>query len=238
MVQMTQAVLDRFETRIEAWLSKRDRQRRVQCRKGCGFCCNMLNWISLAEAAAVYPVITEHERRHFLRLDVQLLSLAGQYSSDDLFERYRSDLGFCPLFDKDRACRIHPVRPLSCRSVLSFFPPVLCRVDLPRRYGLDRLNAIIDRAPSDEYFETPFALTPILWKEKAAQQLQKIMTERLGHSIEGAFPAMIQLLDHLLRPSAKPSPLSSDALKIWINDRIQAELISFVSCEKGISTHK
>lgn len=229
LIRRTKAVISRFETQIEEWLGGKNRNQRIQCRKGCGFCCNVLNWISLAEAATIYPLITRHERHHFSRLDTALLSLARRTTEEDLFEAYRTEVGFCPLFDSNRSCRVHPQRPLSCRSVFSFFPPVLCRADLPRRYGLDQLNAIITRHPSDEYFETPFALTPILWKEKASYQLEKIMISRFDFTLEGAFPAMIQLVDMIARPTRNQTRSTGMYLSTWLTDRIQTGLVSILS---------
>lgn len=127
---------------------------RVACEKNCSQCC--CHWVADVysfEAA----IIAEHIKQHMplkipalcgtLREDAALM----QKLDDLLDERVlkdaaphtietldRDDLlleGFyqlrraCPLLDENGACSIYAVRPMSCRSYVSFSDPLLCDPD-------------------------------------------------------------------------------------------------------------
>jgi Fe-S-cluster containining protein len=222
----TRLLLDDFSALCDEWQRQVSPSHPIHCHRGCGFCCDLLNWTSLTEAALLIPTLNTTELHHFQRLDGLLLTMSEGMEPDDLFEAYRLQSGFCPLLCKDRSCRLHPLRPLSCRSVFSLFPPFLCRAELPGRYGTARLSALIERHPSVEYHQTPYAQTPILWRDQTAQGLQQLMAQSLGWAIEGTLPTMISLTVKIGRSSTRATALANEGLAPWLEDRIKCDLVT------------
>lgn len=226
--RQTRRRLHAFDEKIRSWQQRVVRQKTIHCRKGCRFCCDAMNWATLTEALVLSPLLTRHERALFHRMDTDLCRLARQTSAEDLFEAYRSRIGICPLYCRDSLCRLHSRRPLSCRSVFSFFPPFLCRADVLSRHGSRRIFPLIQDHPSPLYQDTPYAIDPLAWRERYHNDLARLMLDRIGCSVEGALPALITLVDRLSCMTSGKSRQSEDIL-LWLNDRVRFDLISMTA---------
>ncbi len=127
---------------------------RVTCGKNCPLCC--FHWVADVysfEAAMIGEYIQNHLPQNIpamcaaLREDARLLQTLDDMLDervlkdarpDTLRELDRDDLlleGFyqlrrpCALLDERGACTVYAVRPMSCRSYVSFSDPLLCDPD-------------------------------------------------------------------------------------------------------------
>jgi Fe-S-cluster containining protein len=102
------------------------------CAPGCAACCTVNVGTLGVEGAAVAAYLRRklgHERaRDAGRL---LLQFHERVRWIDDGERIRARLA-CPFLDAERACTIHPVRPLACRSISSL-DPADCRRAIAER---------------------------------------------------------------------------------------------------------
>lgn len=218
-------VTEEFDRSLSVWRKKADRERRIQCRKGCSHCCDTLNWTSLAEALLLYPRLDPGEIRRFAEMDRLTHHLRQTVLDDSFYERYRREIGRCPLLDRYSACRLHPWRPLSCRSVFSFFPPFLCRSDIPERVGYDRLTDCIRRRPSSLYHDTPYALEPIIRRHRAGRRMRALSLKTRDFYLEGALPSLITLL-HGVYTRREEDPHRRPPLSTWLGDRLESGLLT------------
>jgi len=151
-VQSYAAVLDLFESFQKKIIAAS--AYRVTCKKHCPLCC--YHWVADVysfEAA----IIADHINRHLphkipglcaaMREDAALLQTLDELLDERVLKDAaphtlesldRDDMlleGFyqlrrpCPLLDERGACSIYPLRPMSCRSYISFSDPLLCDPD-------------------------------------------------------------------------------------------------------------
>lgn len=224
--QKTEALLGTYGRKVERWLHSVGSRETPHCHKGCGQCCDMLNWVTLAEASFLYAHLSKAEKELFDRIERKLFRLSAKTNGETLFETYRFEIGPCPLLSREYSCRLHPYRPLSCRSVISLFPPLLCRRDILRRHGVKRIGAIIERRPSPYYHETPFAIDPILWRERFASRLSSAMIKTLSMTIEGALPTLTGLLNIIHGKQETSGQSAAQGLDRWFMERHKAALIT------------
>jgi hypothetical protein len=82
--------------------------------------------LAVEGAAAAAFLRTRLRARETQELAAALLEFHGRVRWLDDAERIRARLA-CPFVDERRACAIHPVRPLACRSLTSLDPADCCR---------------------------------------------------------------------------------------------------------------
>jgi Fe-S-cluster containining protein len=125
------ALLERVEERVAASLALRP-PGAPACGPGCDACCTVnvgtLAFEGAAIAAHLRARLGEAGARAAAR---DLLAFHDRVRWLEDAERIREGLA-CPFLDGARACSIHPVRPLACRSISSL-DPAECRRALRER---------------------------------------------------------------------------------------------------------
>lgn len=123
-------VLHRLDAYVELYAEH------AKCQRGCSYCCASL-------PVDVFPVEYQNIAR-FIRTELLVEQQAnilrhiegGKRSHPDYFNAggdfetlYRNYRMPCIFLDEARACMIYPVRPIVCRTYLSFTDPALCDDD-------------------------------------------------------------------------------------------------------------
>ncbi|GAA5511700.1 hypothetical protein Dcar01_00413 [Deinococcus carri] len=118
-----------YARRAQAWTRQyQERGGRVFCGAGCFACCNMPIRVSLAEALVTAQALTEGEAARVEAHARQVLHNARTAPSEDVYvERHRTEVGFCPLLDRESGgCTRYDVRPTRCRDTFSALPARYC----------------------------------------------------------------------------------------------------------------
>ncbi|MBJ6752487.1 YkgJ family cysteine cluster protein [Geomonas anaerohicana] len=105
----------------------------VFCGKGCRNCCSLAVHTGFAEALAVAGQLTEEKERAVGQYAMKLRELVrGVEDLAQYLRRHRDTMGFCPLLNEDGACSVYPVRPLTCRSLISTRDSAWCGADFTK----------------------------------------------------------------------------------------------------------
>ena len=186
------AQFDRFAS---AWLaSYLESGKALYCREGCAGCCNLAVHGTWPEAAAVAGRLSEQQVTCLTGYINRLKrALPGLTDLKSYLRSHRQALGPCPFLDESGACSIYPLRPLSCRALLSTRPSAWCTVDFSELAPWDKqaYESSLDRqvvAWSSHYV----AATQDLGRKLEETLLLKMQQER-GWSLSGNFPLMIWL---------------------------------------------
>ncbi|QWV94691.1 YkgJ family cysteine cluster protein [Geomonas oryzisoli] len=105
----------------------------ICCGKGCRNCCSLAVHTGFAEALAVARHLDEEQGRAVERYATTLRDLVqGIQQLPQYLRLHRDSMGFCPLLNAEGACSVYPVRPLTCRSLISTRDSVWCGADFAR----------------------------------------------------------------------------------------------------------
>ena len=105
----------------------------VYCGKGCRNCCSLAVHTGFAEALAVARSLNRAQADAVAEYAGRLKELLQGVDGLAAYLRlHRTEIGFCPFLDQAGACGIYPVRPLSCRSLISTRESVWCGADFSR----------------------------------------------------------------------------------------------------------
>ncbi|WP_246038138.1 YkgJ family cysteine cluster protein [Geomonas terrae] len=101
----------------------------IYCGKGCRNCCSLAVHTGFAEALAVARRLNEAQAEKVASYAVRLRDLVKNVSDLPQYLRLHRQMGFCPLLDDEGACSVYPVRPLTCRALISTRESVWCGAD-------------------------------------------------------------------------------------------------------------
>ncbi|MBJ6799909.1 YkgJ family cysteine cluster protein [Geomonas propionica] len=105
----------------------------VFCGKGCRNCCSLAVHTGFAEALAVAGQLDEEKGSAVAAYAVKLRELARGIDGLTRYLRlHRDEMGSCPLLNGEGACSVYPVRPLTCRSLISTRESAWCGADLTK----------------------------------------------------------------------------------------------------------
>jgi len=116
--KMTRRALARADRTIKKVIKQVPPPSPIQCRAGCPWCCHIRVTASPPEILLILDFINEKldaEEKAALRHKVANIDHFTRGRDGDTRARLRLP---CPLL-KDSSCSVHPVRPLSCRGVVS-----------------------------------------------------------------------------------------------------------------------
>jgi Fe-S-cluster containining protein len=127
-------LMELVEERVAASLARR-RAPPAACGPGCAACCTVNVGTLAAEGAAIAAFLRARLGAEGARAAArELLGFHDRVRWLDDGERIRERLA-CPFVDGAGACRIHPVRPLACRSISSLDPEECRRAARERGEG-------------------------------------------------------------------------------------------------------
>lgn len=102
----------------------------IYCGKGCSNCCSLAVNCSFPEAVAIAQTLSPDQRQRLAAKLPVLRQLSQQAESLVQFLRqFRQQFGGCPFLTSDGSCAIYPLRPFSCRALLSTRNHSWCAVD-------------------------------------------------------------------------------------------------------------
>jgi len=131
---------ERFDHFAGLWLAAyRKTGRSIYCRDGCAGCCKLAVHATWPEAAAIVGRLSEWQIKS-LNDYVRVLQKVSPEFSDlkSYLKRHRDELGHCSFLDAQGSCSIYPMRPLSCRALLSTRPSAWCTVDISELTDWDK----------------------------------------------------------------------------------------------------
>jgi Fe-S-cluster containining protein len=104
--------------------TERAENMKLQCRRGCNYCCNLLVNICLSEALPMYLALGKDKVQElFPKLVADAKELADPTMTLDKWTRR---WGPCHLLTETGDCSVYDVRPFPCRSHVAFSPPEKC----------------------------------------------------------------------------------------------------------------
>jgi hypothetical protein len=106
---------------------------------------------------------------------------------------HRQTIGPCPFLDAQNNCTIYPVRPLSCRALLSTRPADWCTVDFSDldKWDKQAYESGLDRQVVS--WPTHFVAATQVFGRALEDQLLETMLEQKGWALTGNLAAMVWL---------------------------------------------
>lgn len=192
MVRQQQAFLEMF---ARSWsVDYRSGGGSIFCGKGCRNCCSLAVHTGFAEALVVARHLNEPQGRAVDAYAIKLRDLLqGVAELPEYLRLHRQEMGFCPLLNDAGACSVYPVRPLSCRSLISTRESKWCGADFARVAPAERdaFVAGLDR----KVVAFPSHYVAVL--QESGKELEdagaKRMRALLGFSLYGNLGVLIHL---------------------------------------------
>ncbi|UPU34761.1 YkgJ family cysteine cluster protein [Geomonas paludis] len=166
----------------------------VFCGKGCRNCCSLAVHTGFAEALAVAGQLNREKERAVERYALTLRELVGGVKELPQYLRlHRDAMGGCPLLNDDGACSVYPVRPLTCRSLISTRESVWCGADFSKIAPEEReaFVAGLDRkvVSFPSHYVAVLQETGKELEEAGAQQMRSL----LGFALYGNLGVLVHL---------------------------------------------
>ncbi len=131
------------------------------CTKGCSNCCTLAVNCSFVEAVAIANNLSA-DQRQALTAKLPLLRQISQQAENlkEFLRQFRAQLGGCPfLAVEDGSCSIYPLRPLSCRALLSTRNSSWCAVDFADLHPQEKEAFLSSLNPEIVAFPTHYLAT-------------------------------------------------------------------------------
>lgn len=96
----------------------RAEREKVECRKGCSWCCYQAVFVSAGEILYLGNYLLKHQNRETIREITGKARVKSETTSKMNIRQVLQHRSPCPLLDGN-SCRVYPVRPLACRIYLS-----------------------------------------------------------------------------------------------------------------------
>jgi hypothetical protein len=158
----------------------------IYCQPGCSNCCSLAVNCSFPEALAIIKALSP-EQRDRVYAQLPALQLISQQSGDlkQYLRLFRDKIDGCPLLTEEGCCGIYPVRPFSCRALLSTRNSSWCAVDIAALHPLEKEAFLSSLEPELVAFPTHYlAATQELGLEFESQALSA-MRDVFGIAISG-----------------------------------------------------
>jgi Fe-S-cluster containining protein len=187
--------LEDFDRQIENCLADyAARGGRIFCGKGCRNCCTLTVNSGFIEALLAAQSLTPAQAAALADYVARLRRLLpGTGDLKSYLKMQRQQLGECPLLDSTGACGIYPVRPFSCRALLSTRPADWCGVNFGALPAMEKqlFMASLDRTAVD--FPTHYLAASREIGQRLETEALLEMARSCGFSISGNLPYLIWL---------------------------------------------
>jgi len=168
---------------------------RIYCTQGCSNCCALMVNCSFSEALAIALTLTPSQRLAVQAKIPVLKDISRRAKSSTEFLRlFRNQLGGCPLLNHENGCcSIYPLRPFSCRALLSTRNSSWCAVDFSGLHPLEKEAFLSSLDPELVAFPTHYlAASRDLGEELEAQTIAA-MQQTFGIALSGTLIFQIWL---------------------------------------------
>jgi len=190
------AAQQRLDREIAPWLDRsRDSGVRIWCARGCGSCCSLVVNTTCPEAAAIAAGLDAGQRQALQSYMERLLEMLPGIADFKAFLRaHRRQLGPCPFLDAGQTCSIYPLRPLSCRALLSTRPADWCAVDFTTLHESEQRAFLASLDPQLVDYPSHYLAAPRRRARELERTLLDGMTERCGFGLGGHLPSLVWLI--------------------------------------------
>jgi Fe-S-cluster containining protein len=197
----------------------------IYCRDGCAGCCHLTVHATYPEAVAVANTLTGQQSKNLAEYIARLKVLLPQLTDlRSYLKIHRQSLGPCPFLDERGACSIYPIRPLSCRALLSTRPAAWCTVDFSELSHWDK-----------QAYENSLDLQVVAWPTHyvaATQSFGRELEDRLletmckgqGWSLSGNFPVMVWL-EQKCRPNRQEIVTEDQVREFLVTNELNNSLL-------------
>lgn len=184
-----------FDKFVDQWLTDyRALGKTVYCRAGCAGCCGLAVHAAFPEAAAIAGQLDQQQTAQLSAyIDRLKLALSTVIDLKSYLKSHRHTIGPCPFLDAQKSCSIYPVRPLSCRALLSTRPADWCTVDFSNldKWDKQAYESSLDRQVVS--WPTHFVAATQLFGRALEDQLAETMRQQTGWALTGNLAAMVWL---------------------------------------------
>ena len=184
-----------FDRFIDQWLTDyRALDKTIYCQPGCSGCCFLAVHATFPEAAVIAGQLS---RKQTTQLSTYISRLKQALSATSNLKSYlkshRQSVGPCPFLDGWNNCSIYPIRPLSCRALLSTRPADWCTVDFSELDKWDKLayESSLDRQVVA--WPSHFVAATQNFGRTFEDQLIETMQREKGWALSGNLCAMVWL---------------------------------------------
>lgn len=193
-VKQQQAFLEMF---VRSWVDDyRSGGGAIFCGKGCRNCCSLAVHTGFVEALAIARQLDEEQGRRVEAYAVKLRDLVqGVGELPDYLRLHRQTMGFCPLLNDAGECGVYPVRPLTCRSLISTRESAWCGADF----------SMIDPAERDAFVASldkkvvAFPSHYVAVLQESGKELEDAGAKQMRASLGFALYGNLGVLVHLCR---------------------------------------
>lgn len=187
--------LDQFS---QAWRSDYEQSgSTVFCSKGCCSCCTLAVNCTYEEALLINCFTDQDQKAAVDQMAKTIIKCASESTAfKDWLGRYRREVGSCPFLDNSGACGIYPVRPLSCRSLLSTALPKWCNTDFSTLDQLEKQLYLDNLDRSVVSFPTHYVATLLEMGKDLELVALKRMKTIYGFAVSGNLPYLVWLEQH------------------------------------------
>ena len=169
----------------------------IFCHAGCQACCKLAVNCTLPEAMLILPTLNTEQRARVADYAGRAQSIAFESSSlKEWLKRYRQEMGGCPFLDAAGHCSIYPVRPLSCRSLLSTRESHWCATDFGTVAPSKRDQYLAGLDQRVVAYPTHYAATPQEVGRELEEATLRAGSHALGSSALGLMLYLLWLEDH------------------------------------------
>jgi len=160
---------------------------RIYCEKGCCNCCTLTVDCSFPEALVISRSLNPAQQQEVVGKLPKLGEISRQAKTlKEFLSRFREQLGGCPFLNhEDGCCGIYPLRPFSCRALLSTRNSNWCAIDFAGLHPLEKEAFLSSLDPELVAFPTHYlAASQNLGLELESQALDA-MRQDFGVALSG-----------------------------------------------------
>lgn len=184
-----------FTTFLEAWLvSHHASGKHLYCRDQCSGCCHLAVHATFPEAVAVASELSAEQTAELTAYVERITKAQADWTDlKSYLKKHRQNLGPCPFLSDHGSCTIYPLRPLSCRALLSTRPAAWCSLDFSTLDDWDKkaYESSLDRQVVA--WPTHYAAGPQNFAQELEKSLLEAMQQEQGWALSGNFAIMVWL---------------------------------------------
>ncbi len=219
-----------FSRFVDQWLTDyRALGKTIYCRAGCAGCCLLAVHATFPEAVVIAGKLSQLQTTqlsaYISRLKHALSTLSGLKS---YLKNHRQSVGPCPFLDGQNNCSIYPVRPLSCRALLSTRPAGWCTVDFSELDTWDKQAYESSLDPQVVAWPTHFVAATQDFGREMEDKLLETMQREQGWALSGNLSAMIWL-EQKYQLSQCGVAAAQQAREILAKERLDQEFLLRIS---------